>query len=198
MTEGVACAPCRRVRRWTKAHASLAIPSYFDEASFGAPDLLASRIARGPAAIRAAEDAIAAPSVVFLGRTGSGKTTLAAATLRARLARDFDAFPHASHRFVCATVLATARAQHPLGAGEAPLVAAALAVDVLLVDDLGAPATRYDDLLAEVIMRRHEQKRATWITTWATPSEVGARFGGSIERRIFERATIVRCAESDG
>jgi DNA replication protein DnaC len=87
--------------------------------------------------------------------------------------------------------LAKARAEHRLGGGEAPLVADAKTTPLLLLDELGAEATRGDDAVAEVIHERHANERVTIYTTPFSVDELGLKFGGGIARRVFEGATVI-------
>lgn len=190
------CGQCSRAERWEAKERALRIPERFAWASFAAGELLVSRIDGGRAAVEAARRGVDANALVFVGATGTGKTSLASATLRARFAADFDRRDRRryGHRFASAPSLAGARAMHPLGSGDAPAVVAAVAVDLLLLDDVGSEASRYSEVIAEIIHTRHDASRATWVTTGLTTSQIAERYSGATERRIYEHATIIRCA----
>jgi hypothetical protein len=190
------CGQCARAERWEAKARALHIPERFAWSSFAAEGLLASRVGAGKVAVDTARRSVDAATLVFVGPTGAGKTSLASATLRARFALDFDRRDRRSyaHRFVSAPAVAGSRATHPLGRGDAPAVVAAVAVDLLLLDDVGSEASRYSEVIAEIIHTRHDASRATWVTTGLTTSQIAERYSGAIERRIYEHATIIRCA----
>ncbi|MCL2777734.1 MAG: hypothetical protein FWD73_06990 [Polyangiaceae bacterium] len=98
------------------------------------------------------------------------------------------AFSRAPHRYVSAHALARARAGHPLGEGEAPLVADAFSCPLLVIDDLGSEDARFGTVVSEVIYERHARNRKTWITTGVRPADIAQRYGGGIVRRVLEWA----------
>lgn len=174
---------------WAKL--SLAsLPTDFDAAALDAP-WLAKLV--GAQAIATAHQNLATPRLVFVGPSGSGKTSLAIAMFRAALdaepARDYR---RSGHLYVSAYKLAKARACHPLGEGEAPLVAQALRAPVLLLDEVGGEDPRHASAVAEVIYERHAEGMPTWVTTGTDPEKLAARYGGGIGRRMFEGATVFR------
>lgn len=192
---GGVCRPCLRWERWQRASERMGIPPRFSWAAFGATKLLISRVARGAAAVGEAYSAEGASPLVFMGETGAGKTSLAVARLRKALAWAFDAAPTIRLLFASCVDLAPARSQHPLGEGEPARLRAAISAHVLLLDDLGANSARFDDVVTEVLHARHDAHRTTWITTGLSQEQIALRFGGAVERRVFEGATIIQCDE---
>lgn len=191
LVQGGPCSRCRRVERWTNAVERIGVPPRFAEAAFGATDLLASRVARH-AAIAEALASIAASSVVLTGPTGSGKTTAGVSMLHGGLAENFDRAPTLTYRFASAIALAMARADAPLGT-EPRAIRDAVEAGVLLLDDLGSEPARFVDVIAEIVMRRHDADRPLWCTTWLSGREIAARYGGGVARRLLERAHVIRC-----
>lgn len=123
--------------------------------------------------------------VLFYGGPGAGKTTLAAACLR-RWARG-----GRRGMFLAASELAVARLQHPAGRGEAPTVIAALATELLVLDDLGLDIVIPTSAIAEVIHARHAHNRRTWVTTGLSSKALTERYGAHILRRLWEGAKLV-------
>ncbi|AKV03177.1 hypothetical protein AKJ09_09840 [Labilithrix luteola] len=143
----------------------------------------------GPSRIAQARRTLSKTRVLFVGDAGTGKTALAVAMMQAVLAAEVGTSTgRARHRFVSAHALAKARAGHPLGAGEAPLVVDALASPLLVIDELGGEDARFGSSVAEVIYERHARNRQTWITTGVATRLLGDRYGGGIARRITEGA----------
>ena len=177
--------------------AKLSIPEAFRWAFFVAPDLVA-RVKR-PEAITEAKAALEASGVVLVGAAGAGKTSVACAML-AELIRQAASGPPkdlrfaGSARFIGAYWLAKARAEHPLGDGEAPLVQLALGASVLVLDDLGAEQSK-NTALSEVIYERHAKGQRTIITTGFGYRVLQQRYGDGIARRIVEegRTVVIRC-----
>lgn len=176
-------------REWAKL-ALASLPVDFDAATLDAT-WLAKLV--GAQAIAQARSSLAERRVVFVGPAGSGKTSLAIAMFKAALdAEQPRESRRAGHLYVSAYRLAKARAMHPLGEGEAPLVSQALSAPVLLLDEVGGEDVRHASAVAEVIYERHADGRTTWITTGADPEKLATRYGGGIARRIFEGATVFR------
>ena len=181
------CDSCERERdraRWVRL-ALEATPKAFAEASLDAAWL--ARLV-GEKAIAEARQALGATRVVAVGPPGSGKTSLVTAMF---LAADFQA-ARATVLHTSAYQLARARAVHPLGAGEAPLVARAFAATLLVLDELGGEEAAHQSAVKDVLHERHAQDQPTWVTTGVTPTEVATRYGGGIARRVFEDAKTFR------
>lgn len=184
--ENMRCRGCvKRERREAWGQRALAaVPRGFSDSSLESEWLV--RLV-GQAGIETAKGALAESRVVAVGPPGSGKTSLLAAML---VAADFPTRP--GPVWVSAHQLAKARTLHPLGEGEAPIIAQALDASVLVVDELGGEDQRYASAVAEVLFERHAEAKPTWVTTGVTPKEISARYGGGIARRVFEGATVFR------
>ena len=181
-----ACAAKQQRDRWAR-EATSQIPALFADAVLDAPWLVALI---GAHHVAEARRALSAPRVVAVGPPGSGKTSLVAAMLAAS---DFPP-ARAGACWVSAHQLAKARTLHPLGEGEAPLIARALATTLLVVDELGGEDQRYASAVGEVLYERHAHARATWVTTGVGPAQIADRYGGGIARRVFEDAAVFRLA----
>lgn len=161
------------------------IPAAFSQATLESP-WLATLV--GPKVIADARAATSAVRVAATGKPGSGKTSLIAAMFAASSFARSAGPP----MWISAHGLAKARALHPLGEGESPKIAKALAAGVLVVDELGGEDQRYASAVAEVLYERHAEARATWVTTGVGPAEIADRYGGGIARRVFEDAVVFR------
>jgi DNA replication protein DnaC len=157
---------------------------------------VATRV-RSVAARDAAMKSLDAKAIVLEGGAGSGKTTLGAAMLIDLAHREIAAVtrrrPLRPMLFASAIDLGLARSQHRLGCGEAVVVTDAMRASVLVLDDLGAEGARDADVIAQVLHARHNADRATWITTGLSVAEVASRYGGGLERRIYEGALLIDC-----
>ncbi len=127
------------------------------------------------------------PKLVFAGRTGAGKTSLAVACLRrwAASAGRVAAFVHAYE-------LAVARLQHPAGHGEPELVEHAMMLPMVLVDDIGSEREMAGNAVHDVVFARHAEDRALWVTTGLTRAQLVTRYGAGIVRRLLERARVIQ------
>lgn len=200
--------PCTRCGRWPRPDPTeprvdewfrdTDIPDGYEGAALDA-DWLVKLV--GHANIARARASIGAKRAIFVGPPGAGKTTLAVAMFRACVEAARPKPPPgrfvlmgrpAAHRYMSAHKLAKARAMHPLGDGESPVIAEALACPLLLIDELGGEDQRHASAVAEVIYERHAENKATWITTGVGSNEIATRYGGGIARRILEGATVFK------
>jgi hypothetical protein len=186
------CGVCRAEERLRRAVArvSATIPPRFKWAISGEIATLAERVKLEPERIAKALAAPPAGSMMLVGDTGTGKTSLAVAMLLAavRVAperRDRDLF-------ASSFMLAGARNRHPLGKGEAPEIEAAMTTPLLLLDDLGSEGDARASVIAEIIFARHEADLPTWITTGFPAEQLMARYGSAIIRRAIEHGKPIR------
>jgi len=143
-------------------------------------DLPASKLTN---AIRWAEElSLTPPSIVLVGRTSAGKTSLAIALF----AVWFEKHRDEGARFASAIELGLARQRHPLGHDEAPLVQAAIDAPLLILDDMGAEAARDADVIRAVLHARHNADVPTWITTGLSRQDLASRYDAGVARRMFE------------
>jgi DNA replication protein DnaC len=163
------------------------IPRGLAWARFGSQEL-ATRVADREA-IAASRTAVRADHVVWVGGSGTGKTSLAIAALRAWvLGSGRAAMFGRAHR------LSVARIQHRAGGGEAPYVVECRTTPLLMLDDVGGrQGTVSDDApVSDVIRDRCDEDLPLWITTGLDAKALAARFDGGAVRRLFERSTIVK------
>lgn len=125
----------------------------------------------------------AGPAVLFVGPAGSGKTSLAVACLRA--------VESPGVMYVPAASLERARIEHPAGRGEAPLVHRAMTAPLVLIDDLGQDKPTSISAIEAVLLERHNAELPTWVTTGLTESEIEARYGAGVSRRLTEKGTAL-------
>jgi DNA replication protein DnaC len=143
--------------------------------------------------------------VVVLGQTAAGKTSLAAAMLSRIIddGLDENATPRGlkratGARFVDALELRKAVAEHALGAGEAPLLRAAMRASILLLDDVGQELQLRTAMnpVVEVIRHRHAQSMPTWITTFLDPEDMTRAYDVALRRRVYDDAKLIRIGET--
>ena len=168
------------------------IPRRFDWAELEAPSLVERVKLRRPNGDRcvqqrefvdAGQRVLAAQRVVFVGPSGSGKSSLACACLRRRI-------PHGL--WLSALRLGTARIQHSAGDGEAALVARAMAVPLLLLDEVGGETKTATNAVRDVLFARHDADLPTWITTGFSSQQLAETYGDGAVRRITEGAYVVK------
>jgi DNA replication protein DnaC len=161
------------------------VPEVCKWARFGSPEL-AQRV--GSAAARAQSEGIwRQAKLVFTGAAGAGKTSLAVACLRQRAAQSGK-----TAVFIHAYALGIARLQHAAGHGEPEIVERAMHCPMVLVDDVGNEREMAGNALPDVIFVRHAEDRPLWVTTGLTRTQLIARYGTGIVRRLFERATLIQ------
>lgn len=151
--------------------------------------------ARAAASLAYDEEAKRWAMMLLLGETGSGKTTLASAIFRSRLDRalgEGEAGERKASRmvWVAAVDIAKARRESPLGV-EPDLLRRARHAPVLLIDDLGQELPAKDDIVA-LIMERQKNRTPTLVTCGFSTEDIKARYGDFFERRLTERAHVVR------
>jgi hypothetical protein len=134
------------------------------------------------------------PTVTLRGTTGSSKSTLAAAILRALLAGPRR---YATVAWADARDIAQARREHRLGRGKPPIMEAAIDADLFVLDELGKETLLRDADPADVVAvldERHRRRggRLTIITSeWAARADAsGAKLADlympSLVRRLTE------------
>jgi DNA replication protein DnaC len=136
--------------------------------------------------------------VVLVGASGFGKTTLACLMLRQVIEVGVDGARAGFERarralFVDAPGLCRAVRDHPLGAGDAPMLERALRASVLVLDDVGQELELRMPCnpVVEVIRERHAQERATWVTTFLSPAGMEKGYGSGTARRVLDGAAVI-------
>lgn len=182
------CSPCIAKREAARREnaAARSVPPRFEWATLEC-EMLSARLKCPLPTPERIEAIMRADRVVFVGRGGTGKTSLAVALMREAARRGADAHFMASYR------LATARAKYPLGEGEPPLVERARTAGLLLLDDVGNEHDTKMSDVRTVVFERHDYERPIWITTALSSRELGAAYGGGFLRRIGEGAVAVDC-----
>lgn len=182
-----------RFRARADRAAAAIVPPHHRAATFDSAEL--ERWVTPSTAIARAKERPEALACVFIGPAGSGKTTLLAARLRMLAVESVTALPRDDDRpvrrvFCDARALVRARLEHQLGAGEAPLVERALDADLLVIDELGAETARgtAENVIAEILHHRHAQELRTLVATPFGRSELEAKYGAGVDRRLFEAA----------
>jgi hypothetical protein len=219
---GHVCADCY-LRREHVAQFALAlqsVPLTFRWARFGAPDVgspeLKARVRGcrrltlqvgdgapepkvGPVVCIPKEPAgrklAGAERLLFLGPTGSGKTSLMAALFHelVDLASDPDVPQRVANkargaRFMHAYELSTDNRKRAK-VNPRPTLDEGRQASVLVVDDLGKDPDAFKSAVDEVLHARHACGLPTWITTGLDPGELFARYP-TLARRLVERADI--------
>jgi len=157
------------------------------------PAVLAARKA---APLTYCEEAREWALMLLLGGTGAGKTTLGTAVYRWHLDRALAGDDHGEEFarrmvWVSAVDLARVRRESKLGA-EPTLVRRAREASVLLLDDLGQePPAEQADLVA-ILSDRQKAHAKTIVTCGFSLDDIGARYGAQLERRLTERAYVMK------
>lgn len=200
---GTYCEPCgdEQAATWKRARLQLAfdsVPERYREATFSQHAFVARCVRDTNAigkAIKAASDR--AERVTLLGQAGAGKTTLAAAIFHFELEHathsgegpgHFDAVSRA--RWIAAVDLASSRRNTSLGS-ESAMVLAAISCPMLVLDDLGMNKESFADPTIDVLDARFRAQRRTIVTTGLDRAAIANRYGGGIERRLFEEAAVI-------
>lgn len=131
--------------------------------------------------------------VLLIGPAGSGKTVVGIAA--ARIVERSAQRPRERPLWVTAKDLERARAVHPLGMGEAPIVTRAKRAGLVVIDDLGTDEVTAASAVVDVIMHRFNAALRTWVTTGldadSTPGtfpKIAKKYGDGVKRRLTERA----------
>lgn len=189
--EFVGCESCRV----QNAVRDLELPRRYEFASLYS-DVTIARV-KNRVAVEASKKVKATDSAVWSGAAGLGKSTLLAATANKEAARAAKRQRRFTVLWTTAIALEAARRKHPFGTeDDAELVIDAMTTPLLALDDLGAESPRGRDVIAEVIHERHDQNLPTWLTTALTPLQIGERYSGGVERRIFEHAIRIDCGRA--
>lgn len=164
------------------------IPMHFRWARFDS-ELMPQRIAhKYIAQAREAADLLhrLGQSVVLVGKAGSGKTSLACAILRHVAAQ------RGSHawrcRFVPALEVAASRGDY---GARSVMSAEAIGASCIVLDDIGQEAEADRIRITEVMHARHDASKPTIVTTCYEPAVIAARYGGGVDRRVFEGASLI-------
>jgi hypothetical protein len=187
-TDGDDCARCWRRKADEQRLAEVladrlrTIPPRYQWAAWD-NQAMASRV-HGLGRLRASLANAHSRNVVLLGPAGSGKSSALAALVREAVEGG------AAPRWVSARDLATTRSQHDLGEAS-ELERAAMRAPILALDDLGNDRRTQLSAVDDVLLERHDMELVTWVTTALGPSEVTARYGAGIARRVFEGAIVV-------
>jgi hypothetical protein len=144
------------------------------------------------------------PITIFRGPSGEGKTSLMTALLNEWIAAASK--PEASEGLVSfvtgaaytsAYWPAKARAENPLGRGEAPIVDRAINATVLFLDDLGHEAVR-SSAIPEILFERQQEARPTILTTKLRADGIADHYrafdGEGLARRLYESRTTTLVA----
>jgi DNA replication protein DnaC len=197
---GLLCAECQALDRRQLREAALRAARESIPPAFRAIDAqqVRQRTKVDAGTLERARAATTRLRVVLVGASGFGKTTLASWMLRQILDPGVDGAPEVFGRarralFVDAPALCRAVRDHPLGAGDAPLLESALRASVLVLDDVGQELELRMPCnpVVEVIRERHAANRATWVTTFLSPAGLEKGYGSGTARRVLDGAAVI-------
>jgi hypothetical protein len=177
--------PDRDRRREALAALERTVPPAYRWARFGAPEL-AGRVS-GLEESAQARTIWRHPRLIFMGASGTGKTSLAVASVRRWVSESGK-----PAGFLHAYKLGVARIQHLAGHGEPEIVENAMTLPLALLDDIGSERDTAANALPDVIFGRHAEDRPLWVTTGLGRPQLIARYGAGIVRRLFERAAVIQ------
>jgi hypothetical protein len=187
-----ACADAADRERYLRpTHQS--IPPRFKWAIGARPELVMERVRGSAELVRRGLASPPASSMLLVGPTAAGKTSLAVAMLDAWVRAE--PYARRGSLFVEAAWLARARARHRLGADEAPLVRDCLTAPLLLLDDLGQEREDRDGCITDVVYGRSNAELPTWVTCGLTTRDatleafaekLSQRYDGGFVRRLLE------------
>lgn len=209
------CLEVASVQRWESfvrgefQYARASIPDRFRDAVFGFSSDILGRVRSEDAVLRARERV--GRSVVLVGESGTGKTTLACALFHAHLDRiafgrpnvtdpDYDTKHAAAEgavrraataRYVRAWNLGESHFSQPFGQGLSPEEESATYADLLIIDDLGFESERASPVVVNHIYSRADTRKATIITTALDDAALLARYGEGFQRRTMH--SVLRC-----
>lgn len=161
------------------------IPELYRWARFDECPELSTRV-KSKVALDRIRVAAAHSRLLFMGPSGAGKTSCAAAMLRERVATFEE-----EAMFINAVDLGVVRIQTKAGSGEARIVEEAMRAPLILIDDLGIDAATANSAVVHVIFERHARDLPTWVTTGLDSKQLVTRYGAGFLRRIVERTTIL-------
>lgn len=191
-----ACSASDRAEMLTLSFGPVLAPlPAWEWARFGRPEMRAvSRRLYDAAEAWSPEDG----NLVLLDPTsGAGKTASAVAIIH-RLVDDAMR-PGATHaerthargiRYLSAYDLATARRNHPLGAGEAPLIRQAKRATLLVIDEVGFERA-VDTAIPDVLNARYQMALPTVVTAGMTEPDFAAYLGDAVKRKLCGRGQVV-------
>jgi hypothetical protein len=201
-TFGDRCFDCQRaldLARDASEETLESIPAHFRSCRFGSAKLL--ECVHGNRGLLArAEASLGASRALFVGISGSGKTSLAVAMMR-----EWSRLNRRPALFVLATDLATAKSRSSFGR-ESAEIAQARTAPLLVLDDVGTEEFRSPaSPVTETVFHRHANALPTWITTWmgaeaerVNPQKarkvVVDRYGDGFARRVFEGVRLIDCS----
>ena len=197
---GLLCADCRTIERRQLREGALrlardSIPPAFRDLD---AQKVRQRTRLAQDTLELVQTATTRLRVVLVGASGLGKTTLACWMLQQLLDAAIDGprgtFERARRAlFVDAPGLCRAVREHPLGAGDAPLLDRAFRASVLVLDDVGQELElrMASNPVVEVIRERHAAERTTWVTTFLAPEAVEKGYGSGTARRVFDGAEVI-------